>query len=170
MICASRPRGIGQSTRWSVGKIAATKLEKWTADEILARLQANDVPSVPVVSRFELLHDPQVPENQILDEYENNDFGKVCQPRPAALYDKTPSSIRKLAPMLGTDNDSILSELAYGVKTIERLKLRRIVHRHQGVVTGVAAERLAIAISGPVRDRCLSGDSRLVRSTKNRSN
>ncbi|HVN90637.1 MAG TPA: CoA transferase [Candidatus Binataceae bacterium] len=110
-------------------EITATELEKWTADEILARLQANDVPSAPVVSRFELLRDAQVRENQILEEHESEDFGKVRQPRPAARFDKTPSSIRKLAPMLGADNESILTELGYGAEDIERLKHRQIIHQ-----------------------------------------
>jgi crotonobetainyl-CoA:carnitine CoA-transferase CaiB-like acyl-CoA transferase len=110
-------------------EITAAELEKWTANEILARLLANDVPSAPVVSRFELLNDPQVRENQILEEHESKDFGKVRQPRPAARFDLTPSTIRKLAPMLGADNESILRELGYGVEDIERLKLNRIVHQ-----------------------------------------
>ena len=110
-------------------EITATELEKWAADEILARLQANDVPSAPVVSRFELLSDPQVRENQILEEHESEDFGKVRQPRPAARFDLTPSTIRKLAPMLGADNESILRELGYGVEDIERLKRNRILHQ-----------------------------------------
>jgi crotonobetainyl-CoA:carnitine CoA-transferase CaiB-like acyl-CoA transferase len=41
-------------------EIIAAELEKGTAKEILARLLANDVPSAPVLSRFELLSDPQV--------------------------------------------------------------------------------------------------------------
>jgi crotonobetainyl-CoA:carnitine CoA-transferase CaiB-like acyl-CoA transferase len=48
-------------------EITTAELEKWTAHEILERLLANDVPSAPVVSRFELLSDPQVGENQILE-------------------------------------------------------------------------------------------------------
>ncbi len=36
-------------------EITAAELEKWTANDILPRLLANDVPSAPVVSRFELL-------------------------------------------------------------------------------------------------------------------
>jgi crotonobetainyl-CoA:carnitine CoA-transferase CaiB-like acyl-CoA transferase len=110
-------------------EITATELEKWTADEILARLRANDVPSALVVSRFELLGDPQVRENQILEEHESEDFGKVRQPRPAARFDKTPSSIRKLAPRLGADNESILSELGYGAEAIEHLKVKGILHQ-----------------------------------------
>jgi crotonobetainyl-CoA:carnitine CoA-transferase CaiB-like acyl-CoA transferase len=110
-------------------EMIATELEKWAADEILARLQANDVPSAPVVSRYELLSDPQVRENQILEEHESEDFGKVRQPRPAARFDLTPATIRKLAPSLGAHNESILKELGYGLEDIERLKLNGILHQ-----------------------------------------
>jgi crotonobetainyl-CoA:carnitine CoA-transferase CaiB-like acyl-CoA transferase len=109
--------------------ITTAELEKWTANEILARLLANDVPSAPVLSRFELLSDPQVRENQILEEHDSENFGKVRQPRPAARLDRTPSTIRKLAPTLGADNEAILSELGYRVDDIERLKLNRILHK-----------------------------------------
>jgi crotonobetainyl-CoA:carnitine CoA-transferase CaiB-like acyl-CoA transferase len=109
-------------------EIMAAELEKWTANEILPRLLANDVPSAPVVSRFELLGDPQVQENQILEEHEDSRLGKVRQPRPAARFDRTPAAIRKLAPMLGADNESILSELGYRIDDIERLTRNRILH------------------------------------------
>src|SRR5215831_18069339 len=110
-------------------EITTTELERWTAQEILARLLVNDVPSAPVLSRFELLNDRQVRASQILEEHESKDFGKVRQPRPAARFDVTPSRIRKLAPMLGADNESILSELGYGAEDIERLKLNRILYQ-----------------------------------------
>ena len=109
-------------------EITTTELERWTAQEILARLLVNDVPSAPVLSRFELLSDPQVRASQILEEHESKDLGKVRQPRPAARFDRTPSGIRKLAPMLGADNESILCELGYAVEDVERLKLNRVLH------------------------------------------
>ena len=116
-------------------EITTAELEKWTAQEILSRLLANDVPSAPVVSRFELLNDPQVRENHILEEHESSEFGKVRQPRPAARFELTPSAIRKLAPMLGADNESILSELGYGADDIERLKLNRLLHQSAKIPT-----------------------------------
>ena len=44
--------------------ITSAELEKWRADEILPRLLENDVPSAPVLSRFELLQDEQVRANR----------------------------------------------------------------------------------------------------------
>src|ERR1700735_1446172 len=109
-------------------EITSAELEKWTADEILPRLLANDVPSAPVLSRFELLKDPQVRENHIFEEHEDAISGKIRQPRPAARCDRTPSAIRKLAPILGADNDTVLREIGYGAEDIERLKRDRVLH------------------------------------------
>src|SRR6202022_191812 len=89
-------------------EITAMELEKGTASEILPRLLANDVPSAPVLSRFELLEDPQVRENRILEEHEDQASGKARQPRPAAQFDRTPPRIRELAPLLGADSNAIL--------------------------------------------------------------
>ena len=108
--------------------ITSTELEKWRADEILPRLLDNDVPSAPVVSRFELLQDTQVRENHILEVFESEEFGTVRMPRAAAQFDRTPATVRALAPKLGADNAAILAELGYQACDIARLESSRIIH------------------------------------------
>jgi len=76
-------------------EIITAEFEKWTAKEILARLLTDDVPSAPVLSRFEILSDPQVLENGVLVEHDSPQLGRVRQPRPAARFDRTPSAIRR---------------------------------------------------------------------------
>jgi len=109
--------------------ITSAELEKWRADDILPRLLANDVPSAPVLSRFELLKDQQVRENHILEEFETKEFGKVRMPRPAARFDRTPSTIRAMAPILGADNAALLAELGYGASEIARLESNRVIRQ-----------------------------------------
>ena len=121
----ARDRSINAVERRS---ITAAELEKWRADEILPRLLANDVPSAPVVSRFELLRDAQVRENQILEVFESEAFGKVRMPRPAAQFERTPATVRAMAPMLGADNSAILAELGYDASDIARLESSRVIH------------------------------------------
>jgi crotonobetainyl-CoA:carnitine CoA-transferase CaiB-like acyl-CoA transferase len=116
--------------------ITSTELEKWRADEILPRLLANDVPSAPVVSRFELLHDDQVRENHILEEFESGESGKVRMPRPAARFDRTPAKVRALAPLLGADNATILAELGYGADDIMRFENGRVLHNQSKKESG----------------------------------
>ncbi len=109
-------------------EIVAAELEKWTASEILQRLLNNDVPSAPVLSRFELLQDRQVQENHILEEFQSEIFGKVRMPRPAARFDRTPAGVRELAPLLGADNAAILGELGYSSDAIARLTSGRVLY------------------------------------------
>jgi crotonobetainyl-CoA:carnitine CoA-transferase CaiB-like acyl-CoA transferase len=107
--------------------ITSSELEKWRANEILPRLLANDVPSAPVLSRFELLQEAQVRENQILQEFKSEKLGKVRMPRPAARFDRTPAEIRSMAPHLGADNTAILSELGYSADDIARFENAKVV-------------------------------------------
>jgi crotonobetainyl-CoA:carnitine CoA-transferase CaiB-like acyl-CoA transferase len=108
--------------------IMAAELEKWSANEILPRLLANDVPAAPVLSRFELLQDSQVQANHILEEHQSPTFGRVRQPRPAARFDRTPAGIRDLAPLLGADNATILSEVGYSADDIAHLEHERVLY------------------------------------------
>jgi crotonobetainyl-CoA:carnitine CoA-transferase CaiB-like acyl-CoA transferase len=108
-------------------EITTSELEKWRAGEILPRLLSNDVPSAPVLSRFDLLQDAQVRENQILEEFQSEQFGKVRMPRPAARFDRTPAEVREMAPLLGADNAAILGELGYSADEIARLERDRVV-------------------------------------------
>jgi crotonobetainyl-CoA:carnitine CoA-transferase CaiB-like acyl-CoA transferase len=87
----------------------------------------NDVPSAPVLSRFELLQDVQVRQSKILEEYQTPGLGKVRLPRPAARFDRTPAAIRKLAPALGADNAAILGELGYSADEIARLQTSQVL-------------------------------------------
>jgi crotonobetainyl-CoA:carnitine CoA-transferase CaiB-like acyl-CoA transferase len=110
-------------------EIVSAELEKWTAGEILPRLLANDVPSAPALSRFELLQERQVRESGILEEHQSEKFGRVRLPRPAAQFDRTPARIRELAPLLGEDNAAVLAELGYTPSDIERLERDRVLHQ-----------------------------------------
>jgi crotonobetainyl-CoA:carnitine CoA-transferase CaiB-like acyl-CoA transferase len=97
------------------------ELLKWDSKEMLRRLDENGVPCAPILTRAELLDDEQVKVNRIIETHEDPCAGKVRQPRPAARFDRTPATIRTLAPGLGQHNAEVLRELGYAPVEIERM-------------------------------------------------
>lgn len=102
--------------------VTSEEIAKWPSRDLLRRLDAEHVPSAPVLSRTELLEDAQVIENEILSTYEDDRFGPVRQPRPAARFDRTPAEVRAMAPYLGADNREILKELGYSASEVTTLQ------------------------------------------------
>ena len=92
-------------------QIMNAEVAKWRSAEILARLAAEDVPSAPILGRRDLLDDPQIVENRIIETRAVPGIGRVRQPRPAARFDKTPAEIGRAAPRLGENSREILTEL-----------------------------------------------------------
>jgi crotonobetainyl-CoA:carnitine CoA-transferase CaiB-like acyl-CoA transferase len=109
-------------------RLMSEELAKWPSAEILAHLQAENVPCAPVLSRTELLDDEQVRTNGIIEIHDDPVLGKVRQPRPAARFSATPSAVRRLAPYLGAHNAELLFELGYAAQDIERLTETGVLH------------------------------------------
>ena len=101
--------------------IVGEEMEQWPSGELLARLDREDVPCAPVLTRWQLLDDAQIAANGTIEIHEDDLLGKVRQPRPAARFDRTPASVQALAPYLGADNAAILAELGYSDAEVARL-------------------------------------------------
>ena len=93
----------------------------------LQRLDANDVPSAPVLRRNEVIANEQVLARELIVELDHPDIGRVRQPKPAARFDRTPAHIRGPAPRIGEHSATILAELGFGAAEIERLATEKIV-------------------------------------------
>lgn len=103
---AARSANIVERTQL-VGEI----LRHGDSADWLSRLDAAEVPCAPVLTRRELLADPQVAANGLVVEYEQPGLGRVRQARPAARFARTPSRIRRPAPHIGEHTREILAEL-----------------------------------------------------------
>ena len=84
-----------------------------TSEMWLKRLDAEDVPCAPVLTRSEAINHPQVTINAIVMETDHHLAGGVRQARPAARFSGTPIDIRRGAPALGEHTAEILSEAGY---------------------------------------------------------
>jgi len=88
----------------------------------LEHLDAQGVPCAPVLARKEVLGHAQILENDIIQEYEDPVAGSYRQPRPAAIFSRTPATIRNHAPQLGENSVAILKEVQYTDEEISQLK------------------------------------------------
>jgi len=89
----------------------AAVLKSKTTEEWLARLDAEEVPCAPILPLSEVIRHPQVVANELLFETEHPVAGRIRQPRAAARFDRTPTTLAGLAPTLGQHTKEILQEL-----------------------------------------------------------
>lgn len=97
--------------------------------EIIAILEAADVPCAPVLSRWEMLSDPQVQTNDIVHKIDQPGLGPIRQARAAAKFSATPNAPVPTAPGLGEHTVKVLESLGYGMDEIANF-----------INTGVAAQ------------------------------
>ena len=102
-------------------EITGQEISKWNSQEILSRLQAEGVPSAPLLDRMELLGNEQILANESIQRLNYERFGEVRQARPAARFEKTPSEITNPAPLLGEHGREILLEIGYSEEKISKL-------------------------------------------------
>jgi crotonobetainyl-CoA:carnitine CoA-transferase CaiB-like acyl-CoA transferase len=95
--------------------------------EWLQQLDANDVPSAPVLRRNEVIANEQVVARELIIELDHPDIGRVRQPVPAARFERTPARIQGPAPRIGEHSAAILSELGLEAAEIERLATEKIL-------------------------------------------
>jgi crotonobetainyl-CoA:carnitine CoA-transferase CaiB-like acyl-CoA transferase len=82
-----------------------------TTAEAIAGMEAEKAPCGAVLSPAELSDDPHVRALGMLEDSLHPMAGRMRQPRPAARFERTPSSTGAPAPGLGQHTDEILAEL-----------------------------------------------------------
>ena len=102
-------------------KMTAAEIVKWDREEILSRLDAEGVPSAPLLTRLDLLEDEQIAINDTIAIYEWDGHGKIRQARPAATFEKNRHTVHGPAPLLGEHSTDVLREMGYGEAEIDSL-------------------------------------------------
>jgi crotonobetainyl-CoA:carnitine CoA-transferase CaiB-like acyl-CoA transferase len=108
-------------------ELTAEVLQTKTSKEWLALLDANQVPCAPVLSREDLLTDPQVAANQLIVESAHPTAGAMRQPRPAARFEETPAELHIFAPVLGQHTDEVLREAGLADEHIATLHAANVI-------------------------------------------
>ncbi len=92
-----------------------------TSADWLARLEAEDVPCAPVLSRRDMIRHPQIAANDTIVEIDHPVAGPLRQARPAPRFSKTPTSFRHPAPRLGENSRAVLESIGLSETEIEAL-------------------------------------------------
>ncbi len=100
--------------------------------EWLERLEAADVPCVPVLRRRDMIDHPQVAENQTIVESDHPQAGRLRQARPAAVFSQTPAGLRFGGPVLGQHNDELLAGIGLDGAAIDALRAAGVIGPKQG--------------------------------------
>jgi crotonobetainyl-CoA:carnitine CoA-transferase CaiB-like acyl-CoA transferase len=101
--------------------VVGAVLESRPTEEWLKLLAANDVPSAPVLRREQVLDDPQVVHNRLIETIDQPGLGAIRQSRPAARFERTPAAIQGPAPRLGEHTEQILEEIGLARAEIAEL-------------------------------------------------
>lgn len=92
-------------------EMTAEVLKTRTTAEWIARLDAEQVPCAPALSRKEMMTNEQIRANQLIVESEHPHVGRTRMTRPPARFEDTPAELRLSAPMLGEHTDEVLTEV-----------------------------------------------------------
>ncbi len=99
--------------------------------EWLERLEANDVPVVPLYNVAEVLADPQVRHLDLVEELVHPQAGKLQFVGGPVRYDGLTKEQSTPPPLLGEHSAAILKELGYDPADVEKLVAQGITKRAQ---------------------------------------
>jgi crotonobetainyl-CoA:carnitine CoA-transferase CaiB-like acyl-CoA transferase len=113
--CTAAARSLNRQERLNA---VEGEIQGRTTEELIAALDAADVPCAPVLTRVEMMSDPQVEANQLIAEIDQPGLGRLRQVRSAARFEGTPNVVPSVAPMLGEHTAPVLSNAGYTIEEI----------------------------------------------------
>lgn len=116
-------------------RLVDEQIAKRPAQEWIERLVAEDIPCT-VIQDYEMVaSDPQAQANNYITTYEHPWFGEIKASGPVAIFDQTPSSVRRHAPLWpGEHSEEVLRESGFSDAEIAELMASAVVRSERDKV------------------------------------
>lgn len=112
----------------ALGELLDTAIRSFTTEDILARMNDNEVPSGRILELEEVFEDPQILHNESILDFDHPSAGKYQQAKPAARFHGTPQDPRRrMPPLLGEHTREVLEELGLDADNIASLQEKGII-------------------------------------------
>jgi crotonobetainyl-CoA:carnitine CoA-transferase CaiB-like acyl-CoA transferase len=118
-----------------LGEMLHNAFLDFSTEEILARLEAHEVPAAPVLSLEEMFDDPQVVHNEIIHEWVHPTVGPARMAKPPVRFSSTQHEPAWSVDSLGESSEAVLRDAGFDEERIARL-------REQGIIPGSEQARL----------------------------
>ena len=113
--------------------LSAAFQSKPAADWIAALRQA-EVPAAPAQTLQEILRDPHCQVNNIFDDKEHPQFGRVRVLGIGPRFSEMSGVIKRAAPVLGQHTHEVLDELAYNEQQTAQLEANKVIFSARTIV------------------------------------
>merc|ERR1711862_675734 len=110
------------------------EISKHNLDDVLRIYKEFDLAGIAVpLNEDEVMAQPQVQHNEIVQTIQDPNFGTILQARPPALFSATPQKIQGFAPLHGEHSEDVLSELGFTPDEIGRLAAEGVISTGGGL-------------------------------------
>ncbi|RPG13323.1 MAG: CoA transferase [Proteobacteria bacterium TMED72] len=106
----------------ALGALLYDEFRKWSTDEIIQRMEEEQVPGGPVLPLEAVPGNIQIQHNQTVYEVEHPTAGRMRQCRPAALFSRTQAEAGAIAPLFGEQTDEVLGEVGFTPDQISEMR------------------------------------------------
>jgi len=111
-------------------RLTQEALLSFKSADAIQRLEQQDVPCAPVLTRKEMIRHPQIAANNILLDYGHPDAGQLRQARQPAVFSTTKLSVPQPAPQLGQHTREVLQQVGYSDEEIAQLTQDKAIVCH----------------------------------------
>src|SRR5262249_60396239 len=107
------------------------KTRTFSSEELIEALNAVGVPSGPILSIDQVFANPQVQHLAMAQTVESPRLGKLTLVRSPTRLSRSPTALRRAAPMPGADTEEVLKEYDYSSAESSAMSAQGIVRTRQ---------------------------------------